>query len=82
MGGEEADPSESQWSIVEMLLASIIDELRWMRHEFRQVNSANPGEPPKPVPRPGVKGPRKKRLTMEQRMRLDPRLRKQAEDNG
>lgn len=60
-----------------MLLASVIDELRWMRYEYRSVNSSAAGAPPKQVDRPGVNGAKRRRkgLTMNQRRELDPRMR-------
>jgi hypothetical protein len=73
--GPESDPSKGQWDLTQLLLAGVIDELRWYRHEFRQVNSDKPGPAPAQVPRPGVKTKAKPRMTMEQRMQLDPRMR-------
>lgn len=75
----DADPADGQWSLQEMLLASVVDELRFSRFEFRQVNTKNPGPAPSQVGRPGVKTKKKRRrntaITMEQRRRLDPRMR-------
>jgi len=80
MTESSVDPADGQWSATEMLLAGIIDELRWSRYEFRQVNSTQPGDPPPQVPRPGIRAQRR-RLSLEERKRLDPRMRKDS-DNG
>jgi hypothetical protein len=74
--GPERDPSEGQWAMQELLLASLIDELRWYRYEFRAVNSKDAGPAPQPVQRPGVSSKkRRSRLTLEQMKLLDPRMR-------
>lgn len=75
-GGEDTDPAEGQWSLQEMLTASVIDELRWFRHDFRSANSDERQQAPSPVPRPGVKSAKKKsKMTRAQAMMLDPRMR-------
>jgi hypothetical protein len=59
-----------------MLMASIIDEIRWLRHDYKQMNSKNAGTAPGPVPRPGVKATKKRaKMTLAQAMILDPRMR-------
>lgn len=73
--GSDHDPADAPWSLVELLLASVIDELRWSRYEFRQANTKDAGSPPEQVPRPGVKGKKRGPLTADQRMMLDPRMR-------
>ncbi|MGW4422505.1 hypothetical protein [Streptosporangium sp. NPDC004631] len=62
-----ADPSQGAWSQTEMLLASLIDSVRWLIHVTLRVNGGK-GGPPAPVPRPGVKktGRRKRELTPAQ----------------
>lgn len=73
----EGDPSQGRWSQLEMLIASLIDEIRGLRYVYTAVHSekGKAGKVPAPVPRPGVKRRPKSRLTHEQRMMLDPRLR-------
>lgn len=77
VGGDDVDPSEGRWSLTNILLAGLTDEIRWQRFEFRQVNSSQPGQAPSQVPRPGIKAKKQRRakITMEQRVMLDPRLR-------
>jgi hypothetical protein len=69
------DPGKGQWALNDMLLAAVIDELRWSRYEFRKANSDQPGQEPSQVERPGVKVKRRTRLNREQQMMLDPRMR-------
>jgi|GEM_PF-2455522 len=66
---EEADPSHGQWSQLEMLVAQLIDTVRWLVHITAVAHGGRRGKPPEPVPRPGVppkdkKG--RKRLSPEQ----------------
>lgn len=72
----DRDPAEGQWSKDQMLTATLIDEIRALRHAYTVVHSGkNSPKAPEPVPRPGYKRRRRSRLTPEQRMMLDPRLR-------
>jgi hypothetical protein len=76
-----ADPDRSRWSSSEMLMAQLIDEIRMLRYVFTIANSAKADKVPLPdqVRRPGVKKPRPRRkLTREEAMRLDPRMRREA----
>lgn len=68
-------PDKAQWSMVEILLAGIKDEITLARNVSI---AAAGGKPPdfNPTPRPGIStSARKKTLTDEQRRELDPRLR-------
>ena len=76
----DADPEAGRWSSEQMLLASLVDEVRVFQHLYvsAHVAKGQAGKPPQPTPRPGVsrtKRPRKSRLTDAQRRMLDPRLR-------
>lgn len=76
----QADPAKGQWSSADMLLASVVDELRSLQYLYvaSHVKQGQAGKPPLPVPRPGVtsvRKPRRSRLTDAQRRMLDPRLR-------
>jgi hypothetical protein len=75
--GMNNDPTKAQWSMVEMLLATIVDGQRNMQYLYTSAHSdKEPGPPPEPMPRPGVKAkPTRRQLTMDQRRMLDPRLR-------
>ena len=78
---QQADPDAQRWSKTEMLLASLIDEVRVLRYVYVSVHAEKGHKPPlpAPVPRPGVgkkeTRPHASSLTAEQRLRLDPRLR-------
>lgn len=52
------DPREGRWSQIEMLLASVVDELRLLRHDYRTANGDQKGKTPDPVVRPGVEKPK------------------------
>ena len=57
-----ADPSQGQWSQTDMLLASLIDTVRWLLHITVIANGGKgKSKPPEPVPRPGVAPKGKKR---------------------
>lgn len=66
-----ADPSKGAWSPDQMLLASIIDELRSLQYVTVAMKAGKKaGDPPAPMPRPGVAKPgkrRRSRLRDEQR---------------
>ena len=56
-----ADPSKGQWSQTEMLIASLIDAVRWLVHITVVANGGKgKSKPPEPIPRPGVKPKGKK----------------------
>lgn len=80
---EPVDPSSGRWSSPEMLLALLVDEVRLLRWTMIASNAGSTaaGSPPDPVGRPGAK-PRKKRLSVKDRLRLDPRLRKKVAEEG
>lgn len=77
----ETDPAQGRWSSSEMLLASLLDEVRRLEYLYvsTHVKKGQAGRPPEALPRPGIsRGSRKarrSRLTDEQRRILDPRLR-------
>ena len=61
-----ADPSQGQWSHLEMLIASGNDMLRWIAYILSSANGGKPKKP-EPTPRPGVnKGAKRRQLTPEQ----------------
>lgn len=49
-----ADPSQGQWSQLEMLLATVSDKLSWLLHVTLVANGGK-SKKPEPTPRPGVK---------------------------
>ncbi|MET9959330.1 hypothetical protein ABZ128_09610 [Streptomyces sp. NPDC006326] len=74
----EHRPDLAQWSALEMLLATIRDEIVLSRHVAIAAAGQKPGEF-QPMPRPGIppKSAQKRGMTDEQRRALDPRLRDQ-----
>ncbi|TDD54591.1 hypothetical protein E1286_05220 [Nonomuraea terrae] len=65
---KHGDPSQGQWSQLEMLMATISDKLSWLLHATLVANGGK-SKKPEPTPRPGVKAKSAKRhraLTAEQ----------------
>jgi hypothetical protein len=61
------DPAEGRWSQLEMLLASVVDELRYLRYEYRTANGDKKSKTPNPIARPGVAKPKSEnKLTNDQ----------------
>jgi hypothetical protein len=56
---KSADPSQGQWSQLEMLMASVSDKLSWLLHITLVAKGGKPKKP-EPTPRPGVKAKGKK----------------------
>lgn len=52
----DADPAQGRWSQDQMLLAQLVDEIRWLRWITVATNSSAGNTPPQPepMPRPGV----------------------------
>lgn len=75
------DPADYPWSATNMLLGTLIDEIRVQRWLYVSAHSKTKPPLPQQVRRPGVskKDARRhrSRLTAEQRRMLDPRLREQ-----
>lgn len=78
---EPYDPADGRWSHTDMLLGLVVDELRASRYASGIWSGAKPPKP-RELRRPGygrkparTRKPRK--LTPEQRMRIDPRARRQ-----
>ncbi|WP_433363997.1 hypothetical protein [Streptosporangium sp. CA-115845] len=64
---KSADPSQGQWSHLEMLVAAQSDTLRWIAYILAAANGGKPKKP-EPTPRPGVKvkGKTRRQLTPQQ----------------
>ena len=69
------DPARGKWSSSEALLAGLIDEVRMGNWAFVQVHSEQKVQRPEPIRRPGVTGRRGKIMTLEEAMKIDPRIR-------
>lgn len=57
---EQADPSEGQWSHLEMLVASLLDAVRNLQVTLVRVHGGK-ARTPDPTPRPGVRPRKRKR---------------------
>jgi hypothetical protein len=61
----EPDPEAERWSLLEHLVAMLIDVQRQSLHAFFLANSdgGSKGEAPKPIPRPGLAPKKRKKLS-------------------
>lgn len=62
----DADPGDQPWSQTDLLLAAIVDTLRQIDWHYVSANSKTPPRAPEPLPRPGVRPPKRKKLTVAQ----------------
>jgi hypothetical protein len=70
------DSAQAPWSVLEMLTAALIDEMRQLNWMFANANSDKKNIPkPVFVRRPGMEAPRGKVMSIEAARTLDPRLR-------
>ena len=69
------DPAREQWSAVETLLATLIDEVRLGNWAYVQSWSEGRIPQPDPIRRPGATARRGKVMTLADAQRIDPRLR-------
>ena len=61
------DPAEGRWSQPEMLLASVVDELRFLRWTYTTAHTdKKPPPAPDPIQRPGVRRKDKPKFTSRQ----------------
>ena len=77
--GPKPDATKGQWDLTQLLLGGVIDELRWLRYDYRSANSKQPGQPPEQVERPGVKVVRRRGMSVEGRNFLEEQRRKHEE---
>jgi hypothetical protein len=70
------DPALGKWSSLEVLLAALIDEVRFVGWAYVQSHTERSVPRPPPVPRPGMASrQRGKLMSLEDAQKLDPRLR-------
>ncbi len=81
-GSAQADPTRGKWSATESMLASILDEMRMGNWAYVQVHSEQSVPRPEPIRRPGVSGRRGRLMTLEDAMKIDPRLRGMEPDEA
>lgn len=71
---ETGKQKHGRWSRSDLLLAALVDEVRFYRHDFATANSEKgkgPKKDPDPIPRPGVESKRARKLNDEQRTYLE-----------
>jgi hypothetical protein len=78
----QSDPTQGRWSATDSMLASILDEIRMGNWAYVQVHSEQSVRRPEPIRRPGVSGRRSKVMTLEDAMKIDPRLRGMEPDEA
>lgn len=78
----QADPARGRWSATESMLASILDAIRMGNWAYVQVHSEQSVPKPEPIRRPGVSGRRGKVMTLEDAMKIDPRIRGMEPDEA
>lgn len=79
------DPKAAPWSASDMLLALIAEEIRNLQYMYIRTHAPKGArvEPPARIDRPGVEaGRRKPKLSMSERMLLDPRLRQRVAETS
>lgn len=81
-GGVKYDPAHGRWSVMESMLASLIDEVRYNTWAFIQVHSEQAVTKPEPIRRPGVTGRRGKLMPLSDAMKIDPRMRGMSEEEA
>jgi hypothetical protein len=77
------DPKQAQWSSVESLLATLIDEIRISNWLYVSAHSKSKIKPPTPIARPGLSsGRRRRQMTAAELKELDPRLRGLSDEDA
>lgn len=80
--GAAYDPVHGKWSSIEILLATLIDEVRSVNANYVQAHSEHKITPPTPIRRPGVTARRGKMMSLAEAQKIDPRLRGMSEDEA
>jgi hypothetical protein len=81
-GSAQSDPARGKWSATDSMLASILDEMRMGNWAYVQVHSEQRVPRPEPVRRPGVSARRGRLMTLEDAMKIDPRIRGMEPDEA
>lgn len=76
------DPTKSSWSLVESLLAALIDEVRNVGWMYASTHSDRKVPRPTPIPRPGVDSTRHRRVNVDNLKAIDPRLRDLSDEEA
>jgi hypothetical protein len=78
----QSDPARAQWSTIESMLASLIDEIRYANWMYASVHSDGNVPKPEPIRRPGITGRRGKIMSLSAAQKIDPRLRGMSEEEA
>lgn len=76
------DPTKSSWSLVETLLAALIDEVRNVGWMYASAHSDKRVPRPTPIPRPGVDSAHRRKVNVDNLKALDPRLRDLSDEEA
>jgi hypothetical protein len=79
--GASSDPTKSTWSTVEILLASLIDEVRFGNWAYVQSWSEGNVPRPSPIRRPGLVRTGKV-MSLTEAQKIDPRLRGMSSEDA
>lgn len=80
--GAVSDPAQGKWSHIEILLATLIDEIRSINANYVQAHSEHKITPPTPIRRPGATARRGKLMSLAEAQKIDPRLRGLSEEEA
>ena len=69
------DPTKGNWSNLENLVATAIDEIRNSQWMYASAHSERTVRRPQPIPRPGIKPVTRRTMPIEDARKIDPRLR-------
>lgn len=78
------DAEKAPWSSTDSLIATLIDEIRYLSWLYAQAHSKNKLPRPQPMARPGVKASKTKRkvMTASELKAIDPRLRDMSDEDA
>jgi hypothetical protein len=76
LAARRADPVKAPWSVMETMIAILIDEVRMLAWSYAQAHTQTAIPKPTPIERPGARRTRRRRpISLEAARTLDPRLR-------
>lgn len=81
-GGARHDPVTGKWSSLELLLATLIDEVRNNTWVYVQAHNERSIPKPTPIRRPGIPSRQGKIMSLADAQKIDPRLRGMSEEEA
>jgi hypothetical protein len=82
MSARGDDPALGKWSSLEIMLATLIDEVRFVGWAYVQSHTERSVPRPPAVPRPGLRARSGKLMSLEDAQRIDPRLRGMSQEEA